>query len=277
MSSLKQQGSDFMLFDWFTVMAQIFNFLLLVWLMKRFLYKPILIAIEARENDIVAKLEDADKKKEEARKESQEFEKKNSDFEDNRVILMKKMIDEIDVERQRLLDEVKNEASSYRLKQKSAREREVKNLNQMIKQRTQSEIFAITRKVLSDLASISLEERIVDVFISRLKELDKNEKDSVGEILKSSHESPIIRSFFDFEDLQSQQIQKWFNETFSSNLKIKFEKGSDLVTGVELIIEGMKWSWSVDDYLTSLEKSIDELFQEKSPVGKNNEENNNKN
>jgi F-type H+-transporting ATPase subunit b len=31
-----------MLIDWFTVGAQALNFLILVWLMKRFLYKPIL-------------------------------------------------------------------------------------------------------------------------------------------------------------------------------------------------------------------------------------------
>ena len=41
-----------MLIDWFTVGAQALNFLILVWLMKRFLYKPILHAIDAREKRI---------------------------------------------------------------------------------------------------------------------------------------------------------------------------------------------------------------------------------
>ena len=40
---------DAMLIDWFTVGAQVLNFLILVWLMKRFLYKPVLDAIDARE------------------------------------------------------------------------------------------------------------------------------------------------------------------------------------------------------------------------------------
>ena len=35
--------------NWFTVIAQLVNFLILVWLMKRFLYKPILNAIDERE------------------------------------------------------------------------------------------------------------------------------------------------------------------------------------------------------------------------------------
>jgi F-type H+-transporting ATPase subunit b len=43
-----------MLIDWFTVGAQALNFLILVWLLKRFLYKPILDAIDAREKRIAA-------------------------------------------------------------------------------------------------------------------------------------------------------------------------------------------------------------------------------
>ena len=43
-----------MLIDGFTVGAQVLNFLILVWLMKRFLYQPILDAIDAREQRIAA-------------------------------------------------------------------------------------------------------------------------------------------------------------------------------------------------------------------------------
>ena len=48
-----------MLIDWFTVAAQVLNFLILVWLMKRFLYQPVLNAIAAREAKIAAELKDA--------------------------------------------------------------------------------------------------------------------------------------------------------------------------------------------------------------------------
>ncbi len=58
-----------MLIDWFTVVAQALNFLILVWLLKRFLYKPILNALDAREKRIAAELADADARKAEARQE----------------------------------------------------------------------------------------------------------------------------------------------------------------------------------------------------------------
>ena len=58
-----------MLIDWFTVIAQIVNFLVLVYLLKRFLYKPIIKAMDGREQRIAGRLEEADKREEEARQE----------------------------------------------------------------------------------------------------------------------------------------------------------------------------------------------------------------
>ena len=58
-----------MLIDWFTVGAQVVNFLILVWLLKRFLYRPILDAIDAREKRIARVLADTDAKKAAAQKE----------------------------------------------------------------------------------------------------------------------------------------------------------------------------------------------------------------
>ena len=74
-----------MLIDWFTVGAQAVNFVILVWLMKRFLYKPILHAIDARENRIAAELAEADAKKAEAQSERDEFQAKNEELDRQRV------------------------------------------------------------------------------------------------------------------------------------------------------------------------------------------------
>ena len=46
--------------DWVTVLAQIANFLVLLWLLKRFLYRPILNGIDAREAAIAQRISDAD-------------------------------------------------------------------------------------------------------------------------------------------------------------------------------------------------------------------------
>src|ERR1035437_775893 len=83
-----------MLIDWFTVGAQAINFIILVWLLKRFLYKPILDAVDAREKRVATELADADAKKAEAKKERDEFQHKNEKFDQQRAALLSKATEE---------------------------------------------------------------------------------------------------------------------------------------------------------------------------------------
>ena len=103
-----------MLIDWVTVGAQALNFLILVWLMRRFLYKPILGAIDAREKRIAAELADADAKKAEAQKERDEFQQKNEEFDQQRAALLRRATDEAKAERQRLIEEARGSADLLR-------------------------------------------------------------------------------------------------------------------------------------------------------------------
>ena len=148
-----------MLIDWFTVIAQVVNFLILVWLLKRFLYRPILDAIDAREKRIATELADADAKKAEAQKERDEFQHKNEEFDQQRAALLSKATDEAKAERQRLLDEARKAADALSAKRQETLRSEAHNLNQAISRRAQQEVFAIARKALTDLATTSLEER----------------------------------------------------------------------------------------------------------------------
>src|SRR5664279_1726730 len=161
-----------MLIDWFTVGAQALNFIIMVWLLKRFLYKPILNAVDAREQRIAAELADADAKKAEAQKERNEFQHKNEEFDQQRAVLLSKATDEAKAERQRLLDEARKAADALSAKRQEALRNDAHNLHQAISRRTQVEVFAIARKTLKDLATTSLEERLVEVFTRRLREMN---------------------------------------------------------------------------------------------------------
>src|SRR5271170_4570447 len=146
MSSPKRQESEPMLIDWFTVCAQALNFLILVWLMKRFLYKPILHAIDEREKRIATELADAGTKKAEAQKERDEFQHKNEEFDQQRAALLSKAIDEAKAERQRLLGEARQAADELSAKRQEALRNGARSLNKAISNRAQQEVFAIARK-----------------------------------------------------------------------------------------------------------------------------------
>jgi F-type H+-transporting ATPase subunit b len=252
-----------MLIDWFTIGAQALNFLILVWLLKHFLYKPILDAIDAREKLITKELADADAKKAEAQKERDEFQKKNEEFDQQRAALLTKATDEAKAERQRLLDEARKAADALSEKRQEALRSDAQNLNQAISHLTQKEVFAITRKALSDLATVSLEERMGDVFDRRLRELDGQAKAVLGEALKKNSEPALVRSTFDLPAEQRAAIKNALNETFSAEIRVRFETTPDLVSGIELTTNGQKVGWSIKDYLTSLEKSVGELLSER--------------
>ncbi len=252
-----------MLIDWFTVAAQVVNFLILVWLLKRFLYHPILDAIDAREKKIANALADADAKKTEAQKERDEFQHKNEAFEQQRATLMDQVTEEAKVERQRLLDEARQAADAFSAKRQETLRNDAHNLNQAISLRTRQEVFAIARKALTDLAAVSLEERLADVFTRRLRDMDDSSKKSLSEALKTASEPVRVRSAFDLPAAQRTTIQNALNETFSSDISIRFETAPDLISGIELATDGHKLAWSISDYLASLEKGVDELLTEK--------------
>src|SRR5579864_983184 len=251
-----------MLIDWFTVGAQALNFIILVWLLKRFLYKPILNAVDAREKRIAAELADADAKKSEAQKERDEFQHKNEEFDQQRAALLTKATAEANAERQRLLDDARKAADALSAKRQEALRSDAVNLNQAIRRRTQQEVFAIAQKALTDLATTSLEERMCDVFTHRLRSMDGKANEGLAEALKTASEPALVRSAFDLPEAQRAAIQKAINETFSADIHLRFETAPDLVSGIELITSGQKIAWSIADYLASLEKGVGELLKE---------------
>ncbi len=252
-----------MLIDWFTVGAQALNFLVLVWLLKRFLYQPILDAIDAREQRIAKELADADAKKAEAKKERDEFQHKNEAFDQERTALLGKATQEAKAERQRLLDDARQAADALAAKRAEALRNEQRSLNQALSRRAREEVFAITRKALADLATTSLEERMGEVFTRRLREMDGKAKAGLGEALKSASAPGIVRSAFELPAEQRAAIQNALNESFSAEIHLRFETAPDLVSGIELATDGQKVGWSIADYLASLEQGVGELLKEK--------------
>jgi len=255
-----------MLIDWFTVGAQALNFLILVWLMKRFFYKPVLNAIDAREKRIATELADADAKRAEAQKEREEFQHKNHEFDQQHEALLKKATHEAAIERQRLLDEARKAADAFRAKREEALRNEHQALSKNLTRWTQTQVFSIARKALSDLAAASLEERMSETFIQRLRELNGSAKEQLATALKSTPQPVLVRSAFDLTQVQHVAIQQAINETFSADIHLRFEIKPELVSGIELSANGQKVAWSIAEYLALLETSAGTLLhQETAP------------
>jgi F-type H+-transporting ATPase subunit b len=253
-----------MLFDWFTVGAQALNFLILVWLMKRFLYLPVLDAIDARENRIASALADAAAKQFAAQKERDEFLQKNVEFDRQRSDLLGKAKDEAASERHRLQGEARQLADALRAKKQDALTSELQTLHQDIARRSREEVFAIAKKVLTDLADTTLEERMTAVFVRHLRELDEAAKKGLAKALKTASNTVCLQSAFELSSTQRAAAQSALNEIFACGIQIQFGTTPDLISGIELTANGWKVAWNIADFLASLEQSSSHLFRQTS-------------
>ena len=244
-----------MLIDWFTVAAQALNFLILVWVMKRFLYKPVLLAIDTREKKIAAEIADATSKLAAAQKQESLFRDKSEAFDRQRAGLLQKATDDAATEKQRLLEEARKAADALGAKRQAAQSDEERSLALSIAERTAEEVFATARKALTALASASLEDRIVEVFVQRLRGMTGKTKDELGDSLKASSGPALLRSAFDLPAPQRLSIETALTEIFGTKILVRYEIAPELVAGIDLSANGRKVGWSIADYLNSLEKS----------------------
>jgi F-type H+-transporting ATPase subunit b len=250
-----------MLIDWFTVGAQVLNFVILVWLLKHFLYQPILNAIDTREKRIAKERADADAIKSEAGKERDAFRKKNEDFDQHRTALLAKATEDAKAERQRLMDEASAAADALAAKRQAALQQDAKRLNQAITTRAEQEVFAVARKMLKDLINADLEDQLCAAFAHRLGELKGAPKAALAAAIEAATDPALVRTAVDLHKGQRQVIQDAFNATFTTHPKLRFEASPDLIGGVELTVGGQKLAWSIADYLATLEQEVDALLK----------------
>ncbi len=247
-----------MFVDWFTVIAQIVNFIILIWLLKRFLYEPILQAVDDREKKISSRLADAELKISEAQIEKDEFNRKNEDIELRRQELLKKAESESEAEKQRLLNEIRSEAEAMRVKLNEELKKEKDELKNEIVRRINEEVFATAKKALSDLAGRGLNEYIFIEFIRQFRDMDAGCKNSIiGSGCENSMPRAFINSAFELDAKCRAEIQNAADELFGAGkVELQFKLIPDLVCGIEFTAGGYKLAWNISDYTAMLGKDV---------------------
>lgn len=254
-----------MLVDWFTVIAQIVNFLILVWLMKRFLYTPILNAIDAREQRIAASLAEALTKQGEAQRMHDEYREKNEDFERQRKALLSAATLEALEERQKLFEDARKAYEELRGRQQEALHYDYQRLKDEIIRRTREEVFAIARKTLADLAEEGLENQVVQAFIRRCRTLGEEERRALRTAFDAPVGPALVRSTFLLPVAQQQDLEQAIRKAFDFTGQCQFETSPDLVSGISLSVNGYEVAWSIADYLYALEESVAEVLSVRHP------------
>ena len=254
-----------MLIDWFTVGAQALNFALLLWLMQRYLYRPVFAAVDAREKHIAAELADAAAKQKEARVERDAFAEKNKAFDAQRAGLLGQATEEAAAERKKLLTAASQAADAAAAQRQGALQGEADALHHALGARARQEVFAIARETLAELASVSLEERVCAVYIERLRALDGPARERLAAALASATGLARLRSAFELPEAQRTAIQQALNDGFGMQAPLRFELAPALVAGIELSAGGQRLEWSIAHHVESLEKGVDALVKQAAP------------
>jgi F-type H+-transporting ATPase subunit b len=140
---------------------------------------------------------------------------------------------------------------------------ELDDLNRKIGTLALQEVFSIARKTLADLADVSLEERMTNMFIRRLHDMNDKQIAELNACLHSSSSPAVVRSAFELASPQKTAIEDTFKPLFGEDAGIKFETRPNLIGGIELAANGQKIAWSIADYLTSLTSSVGGLLEPK--------------
>lgn len=250
-----------MLIDWFTIIAQIVNFLILVALLKSFLYKPILKAMEQREKRIASRLIEAKAMVEEANREAELYRHKQQNLEEQKEAWLAFAKQQVEHKRQLMLQQTTQEVEKVRSQWYEALAREKQAFLQELRQRAGKQLEMTARRVLGDLANSTLEEQIVDNFIERLYHLDNAQLQALQ---SSSSANPsqelVIRSTFPILPAKSEQLIKAIQEQIAKDVKVKFEQGEKPICGIELHRHGYKLAWNLEYYLTQLEAEMEQVL-----------------
>jgi F-type H+-transporting ATPase subunit b len=242
------------LIDWFTVIAQIVNFLILLLLLRRFLYRPILNAMRTRERRITEQLESAEKKRMEAEAEKEEYRAQNEELREFYEQKQAEALQDVQSWRTQALKDAHHEVEELLAGWRKSIEQEKQSFTTELRRFSVQQAYAVSRKSLQDLADISLEERMQEYFLARLQKGDIN----LEHFKTLSNDGFTLRSAFEIPTDRQKKIEDALRAQLGSDLVLQFEVYPDILSGLELVApDGYQAAWNLKRYLDALEIELD--------------------
>ncbi len=258
-----------MAIDWFTFFAQIINFLVLIFVLQRWLYKPIIKAMKQREDTIRDNLDSASQQQEKAQEEVERYQAKQQELETHRLDLLAQAKLETEQTREHLLEEMHESVETDRSQWQSMLQRQKESFFREVSHRTIEQLQTTVRRVLADLAESDLETQMARVFLQKLQNLNESERSELVKTLTASTTDVIpltLVSTFelptDIGENISKILQTYFDD--SSQVEFNYEIQSNLICGIELRGTGYKLAWSMDAYLDAIAENLVTVFAEES-------------
>lgn len=240
--------------DWFTIIAQVVNFLILVALLKRFLYGPIIRAMQAREDHIAARLEQARTQMTQAEQQEAAYTAQLQALEESKAAMLQEAKSEADTQRQHLLDQARQDVQHLQERWQHTLQQEQAAFLQDIRTQVGEHLCTIARRALTDLAGVELEQAVMDRCLTALHQMDASERHAL--VSAAGQGGMVVRSAFPLSQKAQERVRHEIHVAIAPDLALQFVTNPAMVCGLELEAHGRKIAWHVEQYIESLEAHI---------------------
>lgn len=252
--------------DWFTVIAQIINFLILVALLKRFLYGPVIRAMDRREAEIAARFDTAERKLTEAEQERLRYESLTRQFSEAVEEMRVKAREDAEALRRELLEKAREEVDRNRTQWRESLRSERESFLRLLRRHVAEEVCAAARKIVTDMADTAFEERMAACLERRIREMESGKREELAGYFRASSGDIVVRSAFELGTEAKEAIGRALG-TLANAPSLHFQVAPSLVCGVEILARGKSLAWNVDDYLERLEERLGDVMEKESIHG----------
>ena len=222
--------------NWSTVVLEIINFLILVWILKRFLYQPVLDVIARRRTGIEKTLAEAETRHAEAVNLQQQYEGRLAEWDRERQHARAALSRELDAERTRKLAELQTALEQEQEKVRVAGARRQADTLHKLEETALRHATRFTTQLLKQATGPELEARLADLAITGLTALPA---ERIAE-LRNNHGKPPeairVASAFPLADDQRQRLEQTLASIAGPDIPQHFEQDSALLAGVRIAI-----------------------------------------
>lgn len=246
--------------DWITVSAQIVNFLVLIWLLQRVLYRPLTRALKAREEEVGRSLREAEAARAEADAEAQSYREALQQIEQARDARLQAADEEAETLKAEMTVKARDELAARRAAWQARLEDEKAAFLDRLRRRAGEAFVTLARSALSEMADEDLVDRIARVFARRLSALGSDERQHLR--AAAGHgETPLVLSSFPLLPEARTLAAEAVSRVLEKDVDIDFREDAELECGIVLAIGARHVGWTLGEHLDALEADVAALLE----------------
>lgn len=250
--------------DWLTVAAQVVNFLVLVFLLRHFLYRPVAEAMARRERRIAERMADAAEREKAATERKAEYTRELDALKAERGERMAAAERDADAQRRKLLDEAREGIAATEARWRADLASDQREFVGELKGELAAAAQSIARHALRDLADADLEAQVIARFLGEVQAIGADERRA----LAADKEGIAVVTAFDLGPAQQGALTRKLHDVLGTRVPIRYETSAELLCGIELRGADRRIPWTFADYLEPLSRRIEQRLAATTEGGK---------